>query len=379
MNTKKLTQLTTIGIVVTFITIFHPFITFALTTKEIGAIATEITVRLSGPDQGSGVIINKNGNTYTVLTNSHVFEYEGAFEIITYDGKKYQLNNVTEIPNLDLATVQFNSDQKYRVVALGDSSTVTIGQQIHVSGFPSKQDLTFRSDAISRILKKPKHGGYTLVYRIGGIRGMSGGPILDESGKLVGIHGLTYSQSTGDGRGTPEEYGIPLQAYLNASSPESLSQAKSTPTRYAKLESLLQTQDFRAADQETDKVMLVIANRQREGWLRIEDVEEFPCKELRSIDKLWLKHTRGKFGISIQQQIYQSLGGTKEFNYGLWDSMGDRVGWRRGGDWLTYNNLNFSPSAKTGHLPAIGGLVGYGFLGPRFIFSLLSRYAECNT
>ncbi|UJS06188.1 GUN4 domain-containing protein [Cylindrospermopsis raciborskii] len=343
MNRKKLTQLITIAILVTFITIFYPFITIALTTKEIGAIAERVTVRLSGPDQGSGVIINKNGNTYTVLTNSHVFQYKGAFEIITYDGRKYQSNNVTEIPNLDLATLQFNSDQEYQVVALGDSNTVTIGQEVYVSGFPSKQDFTFRTDRISRILKKPRDGGYSLVYRIGALKGMSGGPILDENGKLVGIHGLTYSQSLGDGRGTPEEYGIPLQTFLNA--------PPHTPSRYTKLETLLKAQDFREADLETDRVMLAVANRQSEGWLRIEDAENFPCKELRTIDNLWLKYSQGKFGISVQQEIYKNLGGTKQYDENVWRSFGDRVGWRKQGSWLYYKDLNFSLSAPTGQLP----------------------------
>ncbi len=121
--------------------------------------------------------------------------------------------------------------------------------------------------------------------------------------------------------------------------------------RYTKLETLLKAQDFRAADQETDKVMLAVAKREKEGYLIIEDVEKFPCKELRSIDKLWLKYSGGKFGISVQQQIYQSLGGTKEYNQKVWESMGDRVGWRQGVQWLSYSNLNFSQKAQSGHLP----------------------------
>jgi hypothetical protein len=123
-------------------------------------------------------------------------------------------------------------------------------------------------------------------------------------------------------------------------------------SRYAKLETLLKAQDFRAADLETDKVMLAVANREKEGWLRIEDAEKFPCKELRSIDQLWLKYSRGKFGISVQQQIYQSLGGTKKYNRDVWESMGDRIGWRQGGQWLSYRDLNFSQTAPSGHLPA---------------------------
>ncbi len=85
------------------------------------------------------------------------------------------------------------------------------------------------------------------------------------------------------------------------------------PQIFLKLDSLLKSQNFREADLETTKIMLKVANREREGWLRTEDAEKFPCKELRSIDQLWLKYSRGKFGISVQQQIYQSLGGTKEY------------------------------------------------------------------
>ncbi|NLQ07306.1 GUN4 domain-containing protein [Cylindrospermopsis raciborskii LB2897] len=149
--------------------------------------------------------------------------------------------------------------------------------------------------------------------------------------------------------------------------------------RYAKLETLLKAQDFRAADEETDKVILAVAKREEEGYLRREDAEKFPCKELRSIDQLWLKYSRGKFGISVQQQIYQSLGGTKELNYDVWQSMGNRVGWRQGGRWLAYSDLNFSQTAPSGQLPRWGAgwwLVGRGAL--RLVF-LLSRHAECNT
>ncbi|OHY31933.1 GUN4 domain-containing protein [Cylindrospermopsis raciborskii] len=144
---------------------------------------------------------------------------------------------------------------------------------------------------------------------------------------------------------------------------------------------LLKAQDFRAADRETDKVILAVANREREGYLEIEDAEKFPCKELRSIDQLWLKYSRGKFGISVQQQIYQSLGGTKEYNQDVLRSMGERVGWRREGNWLYYSDLNFSQQAPSGHLPVFAyGWVWGGWVG-RYggDTSLLSRHAECNT
>ncbi|WP_146029180.1 GUN4 domain-containing protein, partial [Cylindrospermopsis raciborskii] len=123
------------------------------------------------------------------------------------------------------------------------------------------------------------------------------------------------------------------------------------PSRYTKLETLLKAQNFREADEETRSVMLAVANRQSEGYLRLEDAENFPCKELRTIDNLWLKYSQGKFGISVQQEIYKNLGGTKFYDSDRWESFGDRVGWRKQGSWLYWSDLNFSLSAPTGHLP----------------------------
>ncbi len=153
------------------------------------------------------------------------------------------------------------------------------------------------------------------------------------------------------------------------------------PQAFLKLNSLLQAQNFKEADWETRKIMLAVAKREKEGYLRREDAEKFPCKELRSIDQLWLKYSRGKFGISVQQQIYQSLGGTKQYNKEIWESMGDRVGWRQRGKWLSYSSYNFSQTAPSGHLPLFYSRV-YSNIGKSsayVVISLLSRHAECNT
>ncbi|MBA4466691.1 GUN4 domain-containing protein, partial [Cylindrospermopsis raciborskii CS-506_A] len=107
-------------------------------------------------------------------------------------------------------------------------------------------------------------------------------------------------------------------------------------------------------------------------------------QELRTIDNLWLKYSQGKFGISVQQEIYKNLGGTKQFDVNVWISFGDRVGWRKQGSWLSQTTLNFSLSAPTGQLPSHGACgVGGGFFAFRRFgdlggTSLLSRHVECN-
>ena len=90
----------------------------------------------------------------------------------------------------------------------------------------------------------------------------------------------------------------------------------------------------------------------------MEDAENFPCKELRTIDNLWLEYSEGRFGISVQQEIYKNLGGTKQDlieDANVFGVFGDRVGWRKQGSWIYYKDLNYSLSAPTGQLPVIPG------------------------
>ncbi len=128
---------------------------------------------------------------------------------------------------------------------------------------------------------------------------------------------------------------------------------------YRKLRDLLAAKDWKEADEETERVMLQAAGREEEGWLRVEDIDNFPCEDLRTIDQLWLKYSDGRFGFSVQKDIYQELGGTREYDDKIWEAFGDRVGWRQGGDWLSYSKLNWASNSSVvsppGHLPATAG------------------------
>jgi eukaryotic-like serine/threonine-protein kinase len=108
---------------------------------------------------------------------------------------------------------------------------------------------------------------------------------------------------------------------------------------------------WKEADEETARVMLAIAGREKERWLDVEHIDNFPCLDLRTIDQLWIKYSDGRFGFFVQKRIYRSLGGTRKYDEKIWKAFGDAVGWRKGGEWLYYNNITFDPSAPQGHLP----------------------------
>ncbi|WP_052754442.1 serine/threonine-protein kinase [Calothrix sp. 336/3] len=122
---------------------------------------------------------------------------------------------------------------------------------------------------------------------------------------------------------------------------------------YSNLEKLLKAQNWKEADQETARLMLKVANREEEGYLDIEQINNFPCADLRTIDQLWLKCSDGRFGFSVQKRIYQSLGGTEEYDEKIWEAFGDRVGWRKKGSWMYYKDSTFSLEAPEAHLPMV--------------------------
>ena len=89
--------------------------------------------------------------------------------------------------------------------------------------------------------------------------------------------------------------------------------------------------------------MLLIAKREDEGWLDEESINNFPCEELRTIDKLWVDNSGGKFGFSVQKKVWLDCGGVPgEYDYyEVYEKFADEVGWRRSGDWLSYDQLTF--------------------------------------
>ncbi len=127
------------------------------------------------------------------------------------------------------------------------------------------------------------------------------------------------------------------------------------PSKYLQLREFVANQKWKEADKETYRLMLQVAGREDQGWLHIEDIDNFPCEDLRTIDQLWVKYSQGHFGFSVQKEIYFGLGGTREYNEKVWQKFGDQVGWRKGGEWSPYEFYFFELRDTTpdGHLPTI--------------------------
>ncbi|MBD1829976.1 tetratricopeptide repeat protein [Microcoleus vaginatus GB1-A2] len=197
MNFFNKIPIALIGTVATIV-IAQPTAVFAISADEVGKIAKSITVLIDSKNPGSGIIIKRNGNTYTVITARHVFkDAQAKYEIVTPDDKRYLLNysSVKKLPNIDLAVVEFTSSQTYSVAKIGNSDLATEGKAAYVAGFPKTSSAinssiyNFTDGRITANASRPLEDGYALVYSNNTLPGMSGGPVLNENGEVVGIHG----------------------------------------------------------------------------------------------------------------------------------------------------------------------------------------------
>ena len=89
--------------------------------------------------------------------------------------------------------------------------------------------------------------------------------------------------------------------------PETNLISKTTGVDYTRLRDLLNEEKWKEADLETEKVMLQAVKREEE-WLGEEDIENFSCEDLLTIDQLWVSASGGKFGFSVQKEIWKNSG-----------------------------------------------------------------------
>jgi GUN4-like/NACHT domain len=143
--------------------------------------------------------------------------------------------------------------------------------------------------------------------------------------------------------------------------------------RYARLEALLAAQKWKEADLHTYRLMITAVGKEWGAGFTRQELLNFPCDVLLKIDGLWVQHSQGRFGFSVQKEIYVRCGGKLDGNDPSWEvfeKFADEVGWRINGEWPERYADVADQASLSGGAGIFPGVVGVGWVA---VVSLLSH------
>lgn len=165
---------------------------------------------------GSGSIIDKRGY---VLTNGHVVKGASKIYVSLSDGTQYEAKIVGQDRDSDLTVIKFDPPEGLvlQTIAFGDSTKLNVGQKVIAIGNPYGFNRTMTTGIVSALGRPVKNPNTQRIIRnmiqtdTAINPGNSGGPLLDTSGKMIGVNTMIYSSSgssAGIGFSVPAETAI---------------------------------------------------------------------------------------------------------------------------------------------------------------------------
>jgi S1-C subfamily serine protease len=155
-----------------------------------------------GQATGSGIVINDNG---TILTNYHVVESAIKVTVSLEKGKTVDAQVVGKDPSNDLAVLHIHPDGlALHPLTLGVSSGVQVGDPVLAIGNPFDLERTLTTGVISALQRQitaPNGFAINNVLQTDAPinPGNSGGPLLDASGRVIGINSQIETGGSGGG------------------------------------------------------------------------------------------------------------------------------------------------------------------------------------
>ena len=155
--------------------------------------------------QGSGFVYDTNGN---IVTNQHVVDGAGSISVRFWNGSTYPAELVGSDPSTDLAVIRVDAPASLlEPLRLADSSDVGVGDGVVAIGSPFGLEGTVTSGIVSAVHRQmTAPNNFTIndsIQTDAAINhGNSGGPLLDEQGRVIGVNAQIESDSGGsDGVG----------------------------------------------------------------------------------------------------------------------------------------------------------------------------------
>jgi S1-C subfamily serine protease len=145
------------------------------------------------PTEGSGTLIRCTDGSCQVLTNAHVINGNSTLSVVTHDGQQHEGTVVETYGSNssldDVGLIEFQSEVAYAGIPLSSSDPVT-EEEVTAAGYLfGSNKISMLDGNLTAILSEPLENGYRLGYSIDIKQGMSGGPLINREGQLIGING----------------------------------------------------------------------------------------------------------------------------------------------------------------------------------------------
>jgi len=159
------------------------------------------TFRQSG--LGSGIIVQRSGDRYYVLTNNHVVKDANDISVRLYNQRVFKAKVVGTDPRKDIALVSFTSRDPLQVAELGDSNALQVGDIVLAVGNPLGFESTVTMGIVSALGRQSPPGNaatYTDYIQTDAAinQGNSGGALVNIRGQVVGINTWIAAPSGGN-------------------------------------------------------------------------------------------------------------------------------------------------------------------------------------
>ena len=174
---------------------------------------------------GSGFVWDQDGH---IVTNYHVVQHGDRASVTLNDHTTYPATIVGKAPDKDIAVLHIDAPpQKLLPLPLGQSASLKVGQSVLAIGNPFGLDQTLTTGVVSGLGREIKSVTQRSIFDViqtdASINpGNSGGPLLDSSGRLIGINTAIYSPS---GANAGIGFAVPVDT-VNAIVPQLLKYGK---------------------------------------------------------------------------------------------------------------------------------------------------------
>ncbi len=169
---------------------------------------------------GSGIIIGMNNSDIMIATNAHVIDSATALSVTFADNTTVEGSLVGEDSENDLAVVSVpikalseETLSSIRVIAIGDSDEVKIGEQVVAIGNALGYGQSVSAGYLSAKDRGTQDSAVGLLQTDAAINpGNSGGALLNMNGELIGINSAKYADTAVEGMGfaIPISYARPI-------------------------------------------------------------------------------------------------------------------------------------------------------------------------